>query len=178
MAPAGDVAPAGGLTFAAMAGIGLDAAVVRATSAVAKRRAGWPAYAAAAAGQLHRRPATFTLRLDGAAPLIGPARSVVAGNCGLLPGGFPIMPDARLEDGMLDVAVLAPAGLGGWASVGLRVLVRSRCDDGQLLRFRAQRVEVVADTEQPRQVDGEVISTAGSLSAEVRPGALLVRVPG
>ena len=50
-----DLASADGMTFAAMAGIGLDAAVVGATPAVAKRLAGWPAYAAAAAGQLHGR---------------------------------------------------------------------------------------------------------------------------
>ncbi len=38
---------AGGLTFAAMAGIGLDAEVVAATPGPLMRRAGWPAYAAA-----------------------------------------------------------------------------------------------------------------------------------
>ena len=172
-----DAASAQEMTFAAMAGIGLDAAVVGASAVAAKRLAGWPAYAAAAAGQLHRRPATFTLRLDGGAPLTGPARSIAVGNCGLLPGGFPIMPDARLDDGMLDVAILAPAGPLGWASIGYRVTVRSRRDDGHLVRLRARRVEVVADAVQPRQVDGEIISAAATLSVTVQPGALLVRVP-
>ncbi len=172
-----DLATAGDMTFAAMAGIGLDAAVVGATPAVAKHLAGWPAYAAAAVGQLHMRPAAFRLRLDGGAPLTGPARSVAVGNCGLLPGGFPIMPDAQLDDGMLDVAILAPAGPLGWASIGYRIIARSRRDDGGLVRLRARHIEIVADTELPRQVDGEVISPADSLSVAVRPGALLVRVP-
>jgi diacylglycerol kinase family enzyme len=172
-----DLASASDVTFAAMAGIGLDAAVVGATPAFAKRLVGWPAYAAAATSQLHGRPATFTLQLDGGAPVSRLARSVVVGNCGLLPGGFPIMPDARLDDGMLDVAILAPAGPSGWASIGYRVAFRSRHDDSQLVRLRARRVDIHADTEQPRQVDGEMQSAGNSLVVAVRPGALLVRVP-
>jgi diacylglycerol kinase family enzyme len=172
-----DVATAGDMTFAAMAGIGLDAAVVGATPGAAKQLAGWPAYAAAAVGQLRRRPATFNVRLDGSAPLIGTARSVTVGNCGLLPGGFPIMPDAQLDDGMLDVAILAPGGPLGWASIGYRVIVRSRRDDGQLVRLRARTVEVLADTELPRQIDGELQPAGNSLRVAVQPAALLVRVP-
>jgi diacylglycerol kinase family enzyme len=172
-----DLASAGDVTFAAMAGIGLDAAVVGATPAMAKRLFGWPAYAAAATSQLRGRLATFTMRLDGGAPFIRPARSVAVGNCGLLPGGFPIMPDARLDDGMLDVAVLAPTGPSGWASIGYRVVVRSRHDDGQLERFRARRVDIHADTELPRQVDGEMQSAGRFLIVAVQPGALVVRVP-
>ena len=172
-----DLASADGMTFAAMAGMGLDAAVVGATPAAAKQLAGWPAYAVAAAGLLHRRPAAFTLRLDDRAPVNGPARSVAVGNCGLLPGGFPIMPEAQLDDGMLDVAILAPAGPLGWASVGYRVVVRSRRDDSQLVRLRARRIEIRADRRLPRQIDGEVQPAANAMTVTVLPAALVVRVP-
>jgi diacylglycerol kinase family enzyme len=172
-----DLADANGLTFAAMAGIGIDAAVVGATPATVKRLAGWTAYAPAATTQLLRRPARFTISLDGGAPMTRVARSVTVGNSGALPGGFLIMPDARLDDGVLDVVVLAPAGLVGWAGVGYRVLVRSSRDDAQLERFTARTVEVSADTEQPRQVDGEVIASGRSLTVSVRRAALRVRVP-
>jgi diacylglycerol kinase family enzyme len=173
-----DLAIADGMTFAAMAGIGIDAAVVGATSRTLKRVAGWPAYAAAAAGQLLRPPAKFTIRLDGGDPIIRRARSVTVGNSGALPGGFQIMPAARLDDGLLDVLVLAPAGLLGWASVGYRVLLRSSHEDSQLERHEATAVEISADTDLPRQVDGELIAPARSLTVSVRPGALRVRVPG
>jgi diacylglycerol kinase family enzyme len=173
-----DLASAAGWTFVAMAGIGLDAAVVGATPRVVKHLAGWPAYAAAATGQLLQRPATFSVRLDGGDPLIRRARSVTVGNSGALPGGFSIMPDARLDDGFLDVLILAPSGPFGWGSVGYRVLVRSRRDDSQLERYRARRVQIHADIELSRQVDGEMIRPARSLTVTVRPGALTVRVPG
>jgi diacylglycerol kinase family enzyme len=173
-----DLAMADGKTFAAMAGIGLDAAVVGSTPRAAKRLAGWSAYAAAAAGHLLGPPATFSVRLDDRDVLIRQARSVTVGNSGALPGGFPIMPDALLDDGMLDVLILAPAGPMGWANVGYRVLLRSRRDDMRLERYRARTVEIQANAELPRQVDGELIGCARSLTVAVLPGALIVRVPG
>ena len=79
---------------------------------------------------------------------------------------------------MLDVLILAPAGPMGWANVGYRVLLRSRRDDIRLERYRARTVEIQANAELPRQVDGELIGCARSLTVGVLPGALIVRVPG
>jgi len=172
-----DVASVDGMISTAMAGIGLDAAVVGATSDRLKRRAGWPAYAAASARLLLARPTEFAIRLDSGPPMIRRARSVVVGNCGLLPGGFPILPAARLDDGVLDVGILAPAGMAGWVSVGYRCVLASSRDDHQLERYRARQVEVHAATPLPRQVDGEVIGSGDLLQVRVLSGALLVRVP-
>jgi diacylglycerol kinase family enzyme len=172
-----DLAIADGTASVTMAGIGLDAAVVGATPDVLKRHAGWPAYAAASAGQLLARPAEFIIRVDDGPELLRRARSVVVGNCGLLPGGFPLLPAARPDDGVLDVGILAPAGLAGWTSVGFRVLAASERDDSRLERYRARRVEIRAGQELPRQVDGEMIGPSDSLTVAIRPGALIVRVP-
>jgi diacylglycerol kinase family enzyme len=176
-----DLGSADGSVFAAMAGIGLDAAVIAGARGLAKRVVGWPAYAAAATGQLLRRPVTFTIRIDGGEPLTRLARCVTVGNSGALPGGFAIMPDARLDDGRLDVVVLAPSGPLGWADVGYRVALGSRRDDVQLERFRAGTVEIRAEesaTGLPRQVDGELIEPSRALTVRTLPAALLVRVPG
>lgn len=179
-----DLGSADGIVFASMAGIGLDAAVVAAAHGLPKRLGGWTGYAAAATGQLLRNPVTFTIRLDGGEPLTRRARCVTVGNSGALPGGFAIMPDARLDDGRLDVVVLAPAGLLGWAEVGFRVALGSRRDDAQLERHQASAVEIRAEESGeagpaglPRQLDGEIVAAASTLSVRVLPSALLVRVP-
>lgn len=172
-----DLAVADGMTCVAMAGIGLDAAVVGAAPAQLRQHAGWLGYAAAAVPRLAGASAGFTLRLDGGPPLARRARSVAVGNVGLLPGGFLLLPDARLDDGLLDTAILAPSGLAGWVSVGIRVLGRSRHDDHHLERYQAREVEIGSDAELARQVDGEVIAPGRSLSVTVRPGALRVMVP-
>jgi diacylglycerol kinase family enzyme len=173
-----DLAEADGMPFAAMAGIGLDAAVVDSTPDLLKRRLGWTAYAAGGVIRLAGQRRTFHVRLDGGPPLTRLARSVVVGNVGLLPGGFALLPDARLDDNVLDVGILAPASPVGWCVVAQRVLTGSRRDSRNLERYQGRRVEIAADAELPREVDGEVISPGRSLTVTLRPGALLVRVPG
>lgn len=172
-----DLGIADGMTFAAMAGMGLDAAAVGATPQPVKDGLGWLAYAGAGMVRLAGPGVWFTVRLDDGEPFTVRARSVVAGNAGLLPGGFTLLPQARLDDGELDVGILAPAGLPGWLRVAHRVLTGSRHDDRHLTRLRARRVEVTADTELPREVDGEVIAPARSLTMCVNEAALTVRVP-
>ena len=172
-----DLGLADGTDFTAMAGIGLDAAVVSATRRLRKLRLGWLAYAEAGLGHLHGAPHQFTIRLDGERTLHRQARSVVVGNAGLLPGGFPLLPDARPDDGRLDVGILAPTGLADWARIGVRVLTRSRRDDRCLERFRARQVEITADTDLPRETDGEIIAPGRSLIVTIRPGALTIRTP-
>jgi YegS/Rv2252/BmrU family lipid kinase len=172
-----DLATADGITFVAMAGLGTDAAVVGATPARLKTRAGWLAYAAVGARHARGRHAAFGISLDGT-PMATSAGSVVVGNAGLLPGGFRLLPDARLDDGLLDVCVLAPSSLMDWGVVTRRVLAASRRDDRRLARYRARRVEIRADRDLPRQVDGEVIARGRELTVTVMPRALVVRVPG
>jgi diacylglycerol kinase (ATP) len=170
-----DLALADGIPFTAMAGMGLDAAVVAATHL--KHQLGWLAYAMSGAAHLALPPATFTIRLDDGEPFTRVGQCVVAGNSGLLPGGFSLLPTARIDDGLLDVGILAPAGPLGWARVAARVLTHSHHQDRQLERFRARRVEVTASRPLPREVDGEVIFDEDSLTMELRPAALLVRAP-
>ena len=161
--------------FAAMAGIGLDAAVVEAADEQLKRRLGWVAYAVSGVTRLSLPPRDFTVRLDDAEPLRLRARCVVVANAGLLPGGFTLLPGAKLDDGLLDVGILAPAGSWGWVRVAGRVLARSRRQDHSLERFQARRVHVSAAVDLPRQVDGEIVAPGQTLSVSVCPGILVVR---
>jgi diacylglycerol kinase family enzyme len=164
--------------FTAMAGIGLDAAVVAAAGERLKARLGWAAYAAAGVRRLALPPREFTICLDGAEPLRRRARSVVVANAGLLPGGFTLLPAARLDDGVLDVGILAPSGGWDWIRLAGRVLAGARNEDRALERRQARHVRVSADAPLPRQVDGEIVAPGRALSVSVCPGTLVVRHPG
>lgn len=170
-----DLATADGMPFTAMAGMGLDAAVVAATRF--KHRLGWLAYAMCGAIHLAQPPARFTIRMDDRAPIEREARSVVVGNSGLLPGGFTLLPDARVDDGVLDVGILAPHGPFGWPRVAARVLAHSGHQDRQLERFQARKVEITAHAILPREVDGEVVAPDRTLTVAVRSRVLTVRAP-
>jgi diacylglycerol kinase (ATP) len=172
-----DLAVADNAISLSMAGIGVDASVVGGTPDGLKRKLGWPAYAAASAGHLLAARTEFAIALDGGPEFIRLARSVVVGNCGLLPGGFLLLPAARPDDGQLDAGILAPAGLVDWARVGLRVLTASGRDDRRLERRQARRVDIRAAVPLPRQIDGEMIGLADSLTVSIMPAALVMRVP-
>ncbi len=174
---AGGTADPRALTVAAMAGIGLDAEVVAATPRLLKRQAGWASYALAGVTHLAGPGNCFTVRLDDGEPLARRARCVVVGNVGLLPGGFVLLPRAQLDDGLLDVGILAPSGPAGWLRVAHRVLTHSGRDCPQLERHQARRIEIRAGTDLPREVDGEVIAPGRSLTVTLLRSALTVRVP-
>jgi len=166
-----------GLSFAAMTGIGLDAAVVHSTPRFLKDHLGWVGYAAGAMAHLGSRPHEFMLSLDGRPPLARRAHSVVVGNVGILPGGFSILPGASLEDGSLDVGVLAPQHVLGWAVMAGRMLAHGHDVDRQFEHHCARTVEITAATELPREMDGDIIAPGRSLSVRVLPKALVVRAP-
>jgi diacylglycerol kinase family enzyme len=170
-----DLAVADGEPFTAMAGMGLDAAVVAGTKL--KHQFGWVAYAMSGAMHLALPPARVSISLDGAPSFEREARSVVVGNSGLLPGGFSLLPDARLDDGLLDVGVLAPHGPLGWPRLAARVLTNSSYQDRMLERFQARRVEITTRALLPREVDGEIVTPGHTLTVTVQPRALTVRAP-
>jgi len=170
-----DLAVADGVPFTAMAGMGLDAAVVAGTKL--KHQFGWLAYAMSGAVHLALPPARFTIRMDDGPPIEREARSVVAGNSGLLPGGFSLLPDARLDDGLLDVGVLAPRGPFGWTRLATRVLTHSHHQDRMLERFQARKVEITTALPLPREIDGELVSRGCTFTVTVQPAALTVRLP-
>jgi len=170
-----DLAVADGEPFTAMAGMGLDAAVVAGTKL--KHQFGWVAYAMSGAMHLALPPARVSVSLDGAPPFEREARSVVVGNSGLLPGGFSLLPDARVDDGLLDVGILAPHGPFGWPRLATRVLTNSSRQDRMLERFQARRIEVTTGALLPREVDGELVTPGHTLTVTVLPSALTVRIP-
>jgi diacylglycerol kinase family enzyme len=116
------------------------------------------------------------LRLDGGELLEREARAVVVGNVGTLPGGFTLLAGASFDDGLLDVGVLEPKGVLGWAWVA-RLAVTGVEVPGHFEHFKAAKVEVEADRPLPRELDGDLLPKGSSLSAEVLHKALVVRAP-
>jgi diacylglycerol kinase family enzyme len=171
-----DLGTVGGRYFTVMAGMGFDAQMIGATDESLKARMGWPAYVVAALGHLRHRPMRVRIRLDDAPPVRRRARTVLVANVGRLQGGVPLLPDARPDDGCLDVAVLSPHTIGHWLALAWGVLRRRR-RVARMETFRARRVEVRCDREQPRELDGDLIEPDRRLTVTVRPHALWLCVP-
>jgi diacylglycerol kinase family enzyme len=104
------------------------------------------------------------------------ARTVVIGNCGKLLGGLVLMPEAELDDGQLDMVILSPKGVVGWAAVAARIASKRRKGHHIVDHHTSRSIQIRADRPQEVQIDGEVLGKARAISAEAVPGALVVRV--
>jgi YegS/Rv2252/BmrU family lipid kinase len=162
--------------FTVMAGMGFDAQLLDSTADRLKKQLGSAAYVLAALRHLRQRRIRVDIRIDGADPIRRRVRTVLVGNVGRLQGGIQLLPDALPDDGWLDVAVLTPRTLRHWLWLAAGVIGRKR-NVPSMQTYRARTVEVLSDRQQPRELDGDVIAPARSLTVTIRANALTVCVP-
>lgn len=169
--------------FLVIAGLGFDAAMVADADDVLKAKVGWMAYFVAGIRHLHGRRMRATIQLDDRPPVDARLRSLMIGNCGRLPGGITLLPDAVIDDGVLDVAAVdTRGGIVGWAQLfgevvmqGFGVRNELPAKIGRIDHTRARRVRVRVEGGEQAQVDGDVLGQAVELECRVDPGALVVR---
>jgi YegS/Rv2252/BmrU family lipid kinase len=172
-----DVAAMDDDRFVVMGGIGFDAAMLRDADPRLKEHLGAVAYVLSGFKHLRRRATRFRLCLDDRPPFDRTGQGVLIGNLGRLQGGLPVMPDARPDDGLLDVAVLQTRTLLDWLALAVRVLARRRRKDPWLELFQARRIEIDCDRPQPVERDGDPAGARDHLVVEVVPKALTLCVP-
>lgn len=169
--------PATGSSFAVMAGLGFDAAVVEDAPEQLKALVGWPAYLVSALSHLADEPFDCTIRLDDGETLERTCRTVLVANAAGLQGGIDLAPEADVTDGLLDVIVISPQGVVDWVRVAARLATGSPAQDEPVERFQARRVDITTTTDQVCQLDGDPVGTTRRLGIEVRPGALTMQGP-
>lgn len=179
--------------FLVMAGLGLDAKMIALTNPKLKKAVGWLAYVDAIGRSLpEMKPIKLLYSLDGAPEKEASAHTVIIGNCGLLPGGFLLIPDAEPDDGLFDIAVLRPRGPFGWLKVWNKVawengvlrrsalgrsIIDLTSDAKDVLYVKGTDLRLTVDDPQEFQLDGDEFGAAKAVHAWVDAGALLVKVP-
>ncbi len=142
-----------------------------------KARVGWVAYVFAALRSLMFPAVRIEVSVDDGPWTRHRARTVVIGNVGYLQAGMPLLPDAAIDDGELDVVILHPRRFLSWIPLALRVLSKGKRTDDTIQRMTGAKIAVRASAETPRQLDGDAIGPGKELIAECVHGKLLVRVP-
>ena len=166
-----------GTHFMVMAGMGFDAAIMDGVNEDLKKRVGWFAYVVAGLRSLMFPAVRIEVSVDGAEFSKHRARTVVVGNVGFLQAGLPLLPDAKIDDGLLDVVILHPRRFLSWVPLAMRVLARRQRIDDTINRMTGQRVTIRAAADTPRQLDGDPIGSGRELEMECLHGRVLVRVP-
>lgn len=177
--------------FLVMAGTGLDAKIMSNTDPELKKRVGWLAYARALVPVLRDNSVLkLQYKVDSDRVRSARAQGIVVGNCGSLPANIMLLPDAVVDDGLLDVIVLKPQSIGGW----LAVLVKIFWENGVVKRTKAGRkmadlksdsvamhqgksLTVMLSRPEEVELDGDPFGVMTGCVVTVEPGALIIKVP-
>jgi YegS/Rv2252/BmrU family lipid kinase len=163
--------------FLVMAGMGLDAAIMEGVNEQIKAKVGWFAYVLSGVRALMSPVVRMEISVDDAEFTTHRARTIVVGNVGFLQAGMPLLPDAAIDDGLLDVVLLYPKRFLSWLPLAFRVLARRPRTDETIARMRGRTVVVRAATPTPRQLDGDPLGAGKELRMTCLHGRVLVRVP-
>jgi diacylglycerol kinase (ATP) len=163
--------------FAVMAGAGFDAQMIRDADDL-KQRVGRAAYLWSGSRNLRTKGFGAEIAVDGADWFEGDATCILLGNLGDVFGGVGVFPDARPDDGMLELGVVTAEGLFQWA----RTLARTAAGNPDRSPFvrttKARSVKVQLDRKVRYELDGGDRSKVKSFKVKVEAGALSVCVPG
>src|SRR5712692_7325198 len=139
--------------FVQLAGVGLDAQVVKETSAQLKRNFGPLSYLISAAQIAARQPPRLSIRSEDAS--IDEGSFVLVGNGRLYGGPFLFFKQAVIDDGLLDVIVFKRLGYLEIIKYLQDVVFSSDIHVPEIEYFQTRRLRVDSDQSVPVEVDGE-----------------------
>jgi len=172
--------------FAVMVGFGVDAQMLVETDDDLKDRAGWLAYIEAMGRAMAGTEMTgITLTIDGGEPQELRGHTLLIGNCGMVQGGIRLLPDAKLDDGLLDLLLVSADGALQWLDTarsviwdnGIRRLFKgeeSAVSTESTRHMTAERVTIELDTPLAFEVDGEEVGEVAAFEVRVQADALRV----
>jgi YegS/Rv2252/BmrU family lipid kinase len=171
-----DLGSVGGRTFIGIASCGFDSVANRIANDTKVVR-GNLVYAYGALRALAGwRPATFTVSVDD-----GPSRSVVGytvavANSGRYGGGMRLAPDARLDDGLLELVIISDVSRVRFLRMLPTVFAGEHVHRPEFELVRARRVTVAASRPFTMYADGDPIAELPA-EIEVLPGAVRTILP-
>jgi YegS/Rv2252/BmrU family lipid kinase len=160
--------------FVQLAGVGLDAEVVRRTTRESKKALGPLSYLLSLAQVAGQKPPPITLKShDGA---IRTGSFVLLGNGRFYGGPFKMFRQGSQVDGLLDVLVFQHQSPWDLLRYMHAILVGHHVDLVDVEYFQTSSLDLSADEPVPYELDGEMVSYL-PLSFSLREGALPVLAP-
>jgi diacylglycerol kinase (ATP) len=163
--------------FAVMAGAGLDALMIRDADGTLKDRLGRAAYILTGAWNVSLTPIRTRVRLDGDKWFNGKASCVLIGNVGKIMGNIAAFPDARPDDGLLEIGVVTAKGWWQWSRTLARTAAGSAPSSPFVETARGKKFDIRFSTPVPYELDGGDRKKVRRLKVKVRAAAIEVCVP-
>jgi YegS/Rv2252/BmrU family lipid kinase len=169
-----DLPSANGKYFVQLAGVGLDAQVVKETSLAFKRSFGPLSYLISAAQIAAREPPRLFIESENASVREG--SFVLIGNGRHYGGPFPFFKHAILDDGLLDVEVFKSLGYLEIIKYLQDVVFSSDIRIPEVEYFQTRRLRITSDDDVPVELDGELVGNC-PVAFQIRDKALRVLAP-
>jgi diacylglycerol kinase (ATP) len=163
--------------FAVMAGVGIDAAMIRDADGILKERLGRAAYVWTGLKNLRAEPVGAEITVDGVHWFSGESTCVLIGNVGGLFGGIEVFSDASPDDGLLEVGVVTADGVGEWARTVAKTVVSTAEMSPFVQVAKARSVKIKLDRKVLYELDGGDRTKTKSFKVKVEPAAITICVP-
>jgi diacylglycerol kinase (ATP) len=165
-----------GRYFINIAGCGFDAVVAERINQGFRSLRGTPAYIAAVIQTLGRfRPTPIYVICDGVETKTRAMLCALA-NATSYGGGMLVAPDARLDDGLLDICIIGDASRTEFLRAFPSVFKGKHTVHPKVSMHRAQHIRIESEIPLPVLVDGELCGTT-PIEVQIVPHALRIMMP-
>jgi len=153
-----DLPKANGSYFVQLAGVGLDAEVVRQTTPDFKKALGPISYVLSLAQVAARKPPKVLVKDASGGEYAG--SFVLVGNGRYYGGAMELFREAKLDDGLLDVVVFKNQGHWDLMRYVQAIVFGDHTRLPDVDYFQTERLEVTSENEVPVEIDGEIAGVA------------------
>ncbi len=172
-----DTGSVNGERFTVMAGAGFDARMIAAADRGTKAKLGRAAYLATGARNLAARPVKATVEVDGTPFFKGKVSCVLTANVGKILGGIEAFPEARPDDGRLEIGVVTARNPVQWARTFAR-LARGQAAVSPFVKVTQGKKFTIRFGQKVRyELDGGARPASKKLRIKVHPASVTVCVP-
>lgn len=172
-----DLGSLNGERFAVMAGVGLDALMIRDADGAMKDHVGRLAYLWTGAKHLRDPKTEVRIKVDGNKWFKGKATCVLFGNVGKVMGGLTLFDDARPDDGRLDLGLVTAKSVVDWGRTLGRTIVGDPDASPFVRTTSGKKFDITLSRKTAYELDGGERAPTRRLRVKIRPGAIRVCVP-
>jgi diacylglycerol kinase (ATP) len=172
-----DTGSVNGERFTVMAGAGFDARMIADADRGIKDRLGRAAYVVTGIRNLRARRARAKITVDGKPFFTGKLSCVLTANVGKIIGGVEAFPQARPDDGRLDLAVVTARDVVQWARTFARLAIGHPERSPFAKVTQGSKVKIRFDRKVHFELDGGARPASKKLRIKVHPASVTVCVP-
>ena len=172
-----DTGSVNGERFTVMAGAGFDARMIADADRGEKDRLGRAAYVVTGVKNLGARRVRATIKVDGKRFFQGKVSCVLAANVGQVLGGIEAFPQARPDDGRLELGVVTARNAVQWARTFARLALGNAERSPFAEVTQGKKFSIRFDRKVRFELDGGARPASRRLRVKVHPASVTVCVP-